>query len=509
MSRMLDVSGYQAGITASALLQSELALAVKVTEGTAVLNSDWKRQAQIALDAGRYVLLYHFPRLGNSDEQVDAYLNATNGWWGTGRVIPVLDWEEAPGSEGILNYPAFAADWLRMVGAKTRTTPWIYMGPSTAARADHAQLRQYPLWLAAYPYSTRQGWGAQASLAWATSLGDSLPGWTIAAWQYTGTGRISGYNGDVDMSELYASAEDLARWANTGAATTVDASPAMVLPVGDARVSQDFGQNGTQFNLASGGHTGRDYAVPTGTQVHAALDGTVVWADWANNLPGGDTAAAWANRWYLHPSFGGIVVVIDHGDFLTVYAHLNETSLNRGDTVATGQVIGLSGATGAATGPHLHWEVLPKPYAWGNGYYGRVNPTAFRDAYNSAHQRIASAAAVVAADNEEADLANRVDELLSIVKETKRRVDIIWGGVFTEFSYSGKQGTNEPGIIPTLKTMKAKLDDTKRRVDIIWGGVFTTYSMSGKPGTEEPGILRRLDTMQKEIDQLKSEKEAA
>lgn len=292
-------------------------------------------------------------------------------------------------------------------------------------------------------------------------------------------------------------------------ATTIAASPAMVLPVGDARVSQDFGQNGTQFNLASGGHTGRDYAVPTGTQVHASLAGTVVWADWANNLPGGDTAAAWANRWYLHPTFGGIVVVIDHGDFLTVYAHLNRTDLNRGDRVATGQVIGLSGATGAATGPHLHWEVIPRPFAWGNGYYGRVHPAAFRDAYNTAHQRTVLAAAVVAADTEEAELANRVDELLGLVRDTKKRVDIIWGGVFTEFSYSGKKGTNEPGIIPTLKTMKAKLDDTKRRVDIIWGGVFTTYSMSGKPGTEQPGILRRLDTMQKEIDQLKSEKEAA
>ena len=82
-------------------------------------------------------------------------------------------------------------------------------------------------------------------------------------------------------------------------------------------------------------------------------------------------------------------------------------------------------------------------------------------------------------------------------------MDIIWGGVFTEFSYSGKPGTNEPGIIPRLKTLEQKVKDTKKRVDIIWGGVFTEYSMSGKPGTNQPGILRRLETMQKEIDALK------
>lgn len=465
MSRMLDVSGYQAGISASALLQSELALAVKVTEGTAVLNSDWKRQAQVALDNGRFVLLYHFPRLGDSDEQVDAYLNATDGWWGRGRVIPVLDWEEAPGSEGILNYPQFAVDWLRMVGAKTRTTPWIYAGPSTAARADHAQLKAYPLWLAAYPYSTPQGWGARASLAWAKSLGGGLPGWNVAAWQYTGTGRITGYDGDVDMSELYASAADLARWANTGATTTVAASPAMILPVGDARVSQDFGQNGTRFNLASGGHTGRDYAVPTGTQVHASLAGTVVWADWANNLPGGDTAAAWANRWYLHPSFGGIVVVIDHGTFLTVYAHLNRTDLNRGDTVATGQVIGLSGATGAATGPHLHWEVLPKPFAWGNGYYGRVNPVKFRDNYNDQH-RVAMAAAVQTGDW--LDMATR-DDVKAAVRE-----------VLTE----NRKDLSNRSIVRTLDRTEKGLWHTKKMVRYL----FNQFRI-GTPGVTTDGAL--------------------
>lgn len=276
---------------------------------------------------------------------------------------------------------------------------------------------------------------------------------------------------------------------------------AMVLPVGDARVSQAFGQNGTSYNLASGGHTGYDYAVPVGTKVHAPVGGTVVWADWVGNLPGDDSNAGWASRWYLHKQFGGIVVVIDHGAFLSVVAHLSRTDMNVGDRVSVAQVDALSGATGAATGPHVHWEILPKPFNWSNGYYGRVNPVAFRSAYNRTHAAVQAASVV--ADDEEAELAGRVDEIVSLLRDTKKRVDIIWGGVFTEFSYSGKPGTNEPGIIPRLKTLEQKVKETKSRVDIIWGGVFTEYSMSGKPGTNQPGILRRLETMQKEIDALK------
>lgn len=296
---------------------------------------------------------------------------------------------------------------------------------------------------------------------------------------------------------------------SSGGSTVSATSTALSLPVTGFAVTQAFGAGRDLSTNLGGGHTGTDYGTPVGTAIHAVGDGTVLWSDWASNLP----RTSWEARWYLvGGGFGGvstdagIVTVLDHGSFLSVCAHQNETPLNVGDRVVRGQVQGRTGATGYVMGAHLHFEILPKPYSWGNGTYGRVDGPAFIAGYNRTHA-VAFAAAVT--DNEEAELANRVDELLSIVKQTKQRVDIIWGGVFTEFSYSGKKGTNEPGIIPTLKTMKAKLDDTKRRVDIIWGGVFTTYSMTGKPGTEQPGILRRLDTMQKEIDQLKTEKEAA
>ena len=51
--------------------------------------------------------------------------------------------------------------------------------------------------------------------------------------------------------------------------------------------------------------------------------------------------------------------------------------MHKGDRVTRGQEIGKTGATGYVTGPHLHFEILPKPFAWSNGFYGRTDPIAF------------------------------------------------------------------------------------------------------------------------------------
>jgi len=85
-------------------------------------------------------------------------------------------------------------------------------------------------------------------------------------------------------------------------------------------------------------HAGIDFHAPTGTPVHAAASGVV--------------AASQYMRGY------GNVVMIAHGsDLSTVYGHLSRRMVGTGEHVSQGQVIGLSGATGLATGPHLHFEI--------------------------------------------------------------------------------------------------------------------------------------------------------
>ncbi|GIG89552.1 hypothetical protein Pen02_44880 [Plantactinospora endophytica] len=96
-------------------------------------------------------------------------------------------------------------------------------------------------------------------------------------------------------------------------------------------------------------HAGIDLAMPAETPIRAAGAGTVVNAGW-------DFVGY------------GISVVVDHGNgWLTHYAHQSRTVVSVGQRVKPGQVIGYEGATGDATGPHLHFEVH-------NGLWNQVDP---------------------------------------------------------------------------------------------------------------------------------------
>jgi murein DD-endopeptidase MepM/ murein hydrolase activator NlpD len=84
-------------------------------------------------------------------------------------------------------------------------------------------------------------------------------------------------------------------------------------------------------------HLGVDYAAPTGTPVRAVGDGVVTFAGWRGGY--------------------GNVVEVDHGnDHITLYAHLSRVDVANGQRLEQGDNVGVVGATGWATGPHLHFE---------------------------------------------------------------------------------------------------------------------------------------------------------
>lgn len=119
--------------------------------------------------------------------------------------------------------------------------------------------------------------------------------------------------------------------------------PAWRAPLEAVRVSSFYGRRHKPLPTSSGFHAGVDFAAKRGTPVLAPAAGTVLES----------TALYMGQKKY------GEVIVIDHGKGLqSMYAHLDRRSLRAGDSVAAGQQIGLSGATGRVTGPHLHLEVL-------------------------------------------------------------------------------------------------------------------------------------------------------
>jgi murein DD-endopeptidase MepM/ murein hydrolase activator NlpD len=85
-------------------------------------------------------------------------------------------------------------------------------------------------------------------------------------------------------------------------------------------------------------HPGLDIGVPTGTPIHAAGPGTVVWCGWMSG-------------------YGNLVMIDHHNGLATLYGHQSRIAASCGEQVSTGTLIGYVGCTGFCTGPHLHFEV--------------------------------------------------------------------------------------------------------------------------------------------------------
>jgi murein DD-endopeptidase MepM/ murein hydrolase activator NlpD len=102
-------------------------------------------------------------------------------------------------------------------------------------------------------------------------------------------------------------------------------------------VSGSFGNQRIDNGTPMAPHFGVDIAAPKGTPIHAPADGIVSLAEPDFYLTGGTT-------------------MLDHGHGVsTVYIHQDEVKVKVGDTIKRGDVIGLVGMKGRATGPHLHW----------------------------------------------------------------------------------------------------------------------------------------------------------
>ena len=106
------------------------------------------------------------------------------------------------------------------------------------------------------------------------------------------------------------------------------------------RISGLFGAQRVYRGVPGSFHSGVDVALPTGAPVAAPASGVVVLA--------ADPARPF--------TLEGNLLIIDHGGGLSsAFLHLSRIDVAQGERVAAGQVVGRVGATGRATGPHLHW----------------------------------------------------------------------------------------------------------------------------------------------------------
>lgn len=128
----------------------------------------------------------------------------------------------------------------------------------------------------------------------------------------------------------------------------------MVAPV-NAPIGTAYGVPG---DWALGRHTGVDYPVRVGTRVNSPSASTIIFAG---------RYGGWGRAYGIHVIGETIVAGVR---YQWIVAHLSKILVSKGQHVAAGQQVGLSGNTGNTTGPHVHFEVRKAPYTYGKD----VNP---------------------------------------------------------------------------------------------------------------------------------------
>jgi len=142
------------------------------------------------------------------------------------------------------------------------------------------------------------------------------------------------------------------------------------------RISSYFGVVRDVFGTGtSRPHTGVDIVAAQGTAVRAPAPGIVLDAFYlalASSQP-------WIAEW---KRIYGNSLIVQHGEYVCLYAHLHSITAREGVRVAAGDLLGAVGTTGQSTGPHLHWGMAPKAnrYLQTAHASGLVNPLDFLSA---------------------------------------------------------------------------------------------------------------------------------
>jgi murein DD-endopeptidase MepM/ murein hydrolase activator NlpD len=226
-------------------------------------------------------------------------------------VIDIADGEAGPGAAYFGEYRApvvrTATGWKAIVGIPLATEP----GPQTLkvlAPASSDPSREIRFTVAPKAYATQK-------LTVEPRKADPLP---------------------EDMKRID---EESARTERALSTYSEDLTPtwAWAAPV-PGKQSDSYGKRRVFNDIPRKPHSGMDIAAPTETPIRSPAAGRVV-----------DTGDFF---------FNGNTVFVDHGQgVLTLYCHLSRIDVKPGDVVKEGQVLGLVGATGRVTGPHLHWGV--------------------------------------------------------------------------------------------------------------------------------------------------------
>ena len=213
----IDISNYQRGLDL-AQIDCDFVI-IKATEGKSHVDPLCDTFFQKALSLGKKLGVYHFAN--NSDntakQEADWFINNTRGY--IGKAIPVLDWED-----DVTDNVPWALEWLQRVEQAYGCKPLIYMSESVVNRYDWSPVANanYGIWVAKYRDNL-------PDYNYDMSKAGNMPNikyWsTMALWQWTSTGRLNGWNGNLDCDVFYGDAAAWDKYVGSGSSSNTPSNP--------------------------------------------------------------------------------------------------------------------------------------------------------------------------------------------------------------------------------------------------------------------------------------------
>ena len=200
----IDIASYQTGIDLS-VVPCDFVI-IKATEGVNYTNPDFTRAYTQAKEQNKLIGIYHYANGAGATAEADYYLSVVGDR--VGDAILVLDWEQ--GGNSAFGNVSYAKQWLDRIYAQTKVRPLIYMSKSVTYGYNWSAVApNHGLWVAQYannnptnyqsnPWTDTNGYGA-----WSSPV----------IFQYTSTGRLSGWSGNLDLNLAYMDATAWAKYA--------------------------------------------------------------------------------------------------------------------------------------------------------------------------------------------------------------------------------------------------------------------------------------------------------
>lgn len=212
----IDIASYQAGLDFSKV-PCDFAI-IKATQGTGYTNPDCVRAVEQAMSLGKGVGVYHYISGGNAVAEANFFIDSILNW--IGKVMICLDWEfdqnSAWGNESYLEQV------ILQVIARTGVFPMIYAPASRYNQvAEVAKRHNCGLWIAQYADMNPTGY---QNTPWNEGA------YTCAIRQYSGSGRLNGWNGDLDLDKFYGSLDDFRKY--YGSSSSAPSKPSTSGPSG-------------------------------------------------------------------------------------------------------------------------------------------------------------------------------------------------------------------------------------------------------------------------------------